>query len=156
MFSFKHADRMELGIATGAIIVGLFILGDSFVIKLGSGYDRIGPRFFPLVIATGLLVTGLMMLIEVLRGSNRREVEPVNLKSFGILLLGLVSCILLLKPAGFIIAASIQFWLIARAFNSTRTLRDAVIAVILSASVYFIFTRGLGLVLPQGIFTGLF
>ena len=156
MFSFKHADRMELGIATGAIIVGLFILGDSFVIKLGSGYDRIGPRFFPLVIATGLLVTGLMMLIEVLRGINRREVEPVNLKSFGTLLLGLVSCILLLKPAGFIIAASIQFWLIARAFKSTRTVRDAVIAVILSASVYFIFTRGLGLVLPQGILTGLF
>jgi len=156
MFSFKHADRMELGIATGAIIVGLFILGDSFVIKLGSGYDRIGPRFFPLVIATGLLVTGLMMLIEVLRGINRREVEPVNLKSFGTLLLGLVMCILLLKPAGFIIAASIQFWLIARAFKSTRTVRDAVIAVILSASVYFIFTRGLGLVLPQGILTGLF
>ena len=156
MFSFKHADRMELGIATGAIIVGLFILGDSFVIKLGSGYDRIGPRFFPFVIATGLLVTGLMMLIEVLRGINRREVEPVNLKSFCMLLMGLVSCILLLKPAGFIIAASIQFWLIARAFNSTRTVRDAVIAVILSASVYFIFTRGLGLVLPQGILTGLF
>ena len=156
MFSFKHADRMELGIATGAIIVGLFILGDSFVIKLGSGYDRIGPRFSPLVIATGLLVTGLMMLIEVLRGINRREVEPVNLKSFGTLLLGLVSCILLLKPAGFIIAASIQFWLIARAFKSTRTVRDAVIAVILSTSVDFIFTRGLGLVLPQGILTGLF
>ena len=156
MFSFKHADRMELGIATGAIIVGLFILGDSFVIKLGSGYDRIGPRFSPLVIATGLLVTGLMMLIEVLSGINRREVEPVNLKSFGTLLLGLVSCILLLKPAGFIIAASIQFWLIARAFKSSRTVRDAVIAVILSASVYFIFTRGLGLVLPQGILTGLF
>jgi len=156
MFSFKHADRMELGLATGAIIVGLFILGDSFVIKLGSGYDRIGPRFFPFVIATGLLVTGLMMLIEVLRGSNPREVEPVNLKSFGILLLGLVSCILLLKPAGFIIAASIQFWLIARAFNSTRGLRDAFIAVILSASVYFIFTRGLGLVLPKGVFAGLF
>jgi putative tricarboxylic transport membrane protein len=156
MFSFKHADRMELGVAVSAIVVGLFILFDSFVIKLGSGYDRIGPRFFPFVIATGLLVTGLMMLVEVLRGIHRREIEPVNLKSFGTLLLGLASCILLLKPAGFIIAGAVQFWLIARAFNSTRGVRDAVIAVILSASVYFIFTRGLGLVLPQGLLTGLF
>jgi len=152
----QRADRMELGIATGAMLAGLFILVDSFGIKLGSGYDRIGPRFFPYVVASGLLITGVMMLVEVLRRTGPRDVEPLNKLAFTILLTGLVSCVLLLKPAGFIIAAIIQFCLIARAFGSTRPVRDVLIAILLSISVYFIFTSGLGLVLPSGIFTGLF
>ncbi len=156
MYSFKSADRMELGIALASILFGLFLLADSFTIKLGSGYDHIGPRFFPFVISTGLLVTGILMLLEVLSGTSHREAEPVNLSAFGILIFGLVSCLLLLKPAGFIIACSIQFWLIARAFSAGDSLRNAITGVVLSICVYFIFTRGLGLVLPRGILAGLF
>jgi putative tricarboxylic transport membrane protein len=156
MQAIKRADRMELGIATGAMALGLFILVDSLTIKLGSGYDRIGPRFFPYVVAAGLLITGGMMIVEVLRGISLRDEEPLNKASFVLLISGLLSCVLLLKPAGFIVAAVIQFWLIARAFGSTRPVRDLITAVLLSVSVYFIFTNGLGLVLPTGIFTGLF
>ena len=155
MLSIKQANKMELGIAAGAILLGLFILLDSFAIKLGSGYDRIGPRFFPYVVAIGLIVTGGMMLAEILRGSIQHDSEKLNLHSFGILVCGLVICILLLKPAGFIIAASVQFWLIARAFSPENPVRDAITAVLLSISVYFIFTHGLGLVLPRGILSGL-
>ncbi len=151
----KSVDKMELGIASGAILLGLFILFDSLGIKLGSGYDRIGPRFFPYVVASGLLISGALMLVEILRSSVRHEAESLNKTSFVILLSGLVSCLILLKPAGFIVAATVQFWLIARAFSNANPLRDAIIAALLSISVYFIFTSGLGLVLPRGILTGL-
>lgn len=156
MYSIKSADRMELGVSVASILFGLFLLADSFTIKLGSGYDHIGPRFFPFVISIGLLVTGFVMLLEVLAGISRREAERINLSAFGILIFGLVICLLLLKPAGFVIACSIQFWLIARAFSAADGLRNAITAVVLSISVYFIFTRGLGLVLPRGILAGLF
>jgi len=57
----------------------------------------------------------------------------------------------LLERAGFVIASSVQFWLAARAFHSNRPARDAVVGVLLSAIVYFAFSRLLGLTLPAGI-----
>lgn len=149
------ADRMELGIAIATILIGLFILADSFGIKLGSGYDHIGPRFFPYLVSAGLLLTGVLMLIEVL-GKSVITTEAVEWKPFFILCMSLVASLLLLKPAGFILAAAVQFWLVARAFNSRRTWRDAVIALVLSIIVYNVFTHGLGLVLPGGLLAGLF
>lgn len=155
MQAFKTVNKMELGIAAGAILLGLVILIDSLTIKLGSGYDRIGPRFFPYVVAAGLLISGSLMIAELLLDSVRRDTEPLNKTSLFILISGLVLCIILLKPAGFIIAATVQFWLVARAFSNANPLRDAITAVLLSISVYFIFTRGLGLVLPLGMLAGL-
>lgn len=155
MRPLNNTERMELGVATGAVLIGLFILGDSSTIKLGSGYDHIGPRFFPYIVSIGLLLTGFLMLIEVLRKSGREAVS-VGWKSFFILLLALVVCLILLQPAGFMLAAAVQFWLVARAFNSTHPWRDAVVAVLLSVIVYIVFTRGLGLVLPRGLLAGLF
>jgi putative tricarboxylic transport membrane protein len=63
--------------------------------------------------------------------------------------------VLLLMPAGFIIAATVLFVLVARAFSSRRMLRDAVAGLLLALIVYFSFTAGLGLVLPKGILAGL-
>jgi len=61
----------------------------------------------------------------------------------------------LLERAGFIFTAAVLFWLVARAFESTRPWRDAVAGVLLSVFVYVVFTRGLGLVLPGGLLEGL-
>lgn len=155
MRAFRTADRMGLGIAAGAVLIGLFILFDSLGIRLGSGYDRIGPRFFPWIVAAGLLVTGGLMLFELLRKAEPTAREPLVRSSLITLLMALFVCILLLETAGFIIAASVQFWLIARAFHSDRPRRDAVVAVLLSTGVYFVFTQGLGLVLPRGLLAGL-
>lgn len=150
-----NADRMELGIAVATILIGLFILSDSFGIKLGSGYDHIGPRFFPYMVSAGLLLTGVLMFIEVLFKSVITT-EAIDWKPFFILCMALAACLLLLKPAGFILAAAVQFWLVARAFNSRRTWRDVVVALLLAVVVYVVFTHGLGLVLPGGFLAGLF
>jgi putative tricarboxylic transport membrane protein len=54
--------------------------------------------------------------------------------------------------AGFIIASTLLFVMIARGFGSRQPVRDAVIAVVLAAVVFFLFTLGLGLSLPKGPF----
>jgi len=46
----------------------------------------------------------------------------------------------------------VLFVLIARGFGSRRLVRDAIIAVVLSTVVFFIFTLALGLSLPKGPF----
>ena len=145
-------DRAELAVAAAAIALGVFVFSGSSSISLGSGYDRIGPRFFPYSVALGLVLSGALLA----RGAWRRTPpkaeahHPTHWPALGLLTLGLGSSLLLLERAGFILTSAVLFWLVARAFESRRPIRDAVIGVLLSVFVYAAFTRGLGLVLPGG------
>ena len=55
------ADRAELAVALCTVLLGVLIFGGTFLIGLGAGYDRIGPRFFPLVVAAGLVFSGSVL-----------------------------------------------------------------------------------------------
>ncbi|MFN8059097.1 MAG: tripartite tricarboxylate transporter TctB family protein [Vicinamibacterales bacterium] len=66
------------------------------------------------------------------------------------IVLSLVAFLTLALRAGFIVAAALQFWLAARAFESRRPLRDLLVAVFLAVVVYVAFAKGLGLNLPSG------
>ncbi len=144
--------------ALTAIALGLFILARSFSISLGTGYDRIGPRFFPWVVAAGLILSGSLLAWGAGR-RDRSSFGDVRLQTswpaVGILSLALGSSVALLERAGFILTAALLFWLVARAFESRRPWRDAVVGALLSVFVYLAFTRGLGLVLPRGLLDGL-
>lgn len=61
---------------------------------------------------------------------------------------------LLLEPAGWIIAAAILFWAIARSMGSTRPLFDLTVALTFSSLVYIAFAVLLGLNLPSGVLGG--
>jgi len=50
------------------MVSGLLVLAGSFAIDFGAGYDRIGPRFFPWVVAAGLLVSGGTLAWGVAKG----------------------------------------------------------------------------------------
>ncbi len=64
--------------------------------------------------------------------------------------LGLVVFVAALNAAGFIAAGAVLFVCVASAFGSRRWLRDGLTGVILCASVYVLFTHGLGVALPAG------
>jgi putative tricarboxylic transport membrane protein len=152
-------SRTEASLAAAVVVVGLLLLAGVPGIGPGAGYDRIGPRFFPVVTATGMILLGAVLAISARR--RRPPVEcsadttPLNWKPFGYFALAFLLFIALLEPAGFAIAAALQFWLVARAFRSQRPARDVLVAVVLSLIVYLAFSRGLGLPLPAGILEGL-
>jgi putative tricarboxylic transport membrane protein len=68
----------------------------------------------------------------------------------GFVSLGVVADVVLLEPAGFIVASSILFVCTARGFGSRRWARDAFLGLALSTGAYFLFTRALSLSLPAG------
>ncbi len=147
---------------TVAALGGLLALGLSGI-SFGAGYDRIGPRFFPYVVAVGLLVLGGWFLAA---GFLRKQAAPLTTSETGMeapvnwtpliyLALALILNLLLLDRAGFVIASAIQFWLVARAFGSRRLFRDVFVAVMLSVICFVAFSRGLGLTLPSGILEGI-
>jgi putative tricarboxylic transport membrane protein len=72
--------------------------------------------------------------------------------AFAVISVGVVLHMAIIGWAGFIIASTVLFVLIARGFGSRRLVRDAIIAVVLSTVVFFIFTLALGLSLPKGPF----
>jgi putative tricarboxylic transport membrane protein len=152
---------VEIGVALCGLALGLFVLAGSFSIGLGAGYDRIGPRFFPYLIAAGALFSGALLLKEALgRGKPSRPPGDSRASRAGgsvavTLGLALASGVLLLERAGFVLTAALLFWLVARAFASGSPLRDAAVGLALSVASYLAFTRGLGLALPGGLLGGL-
>jgi putative tricarboxylic transport membrane protein len=154
------------GIALVDVCIGLAIVALGAVLALGlgnisfgAGYDRIGPRFFPYVIASGLLVLGAWFLVSgFLRHSTQRQTAStyaVNWRAIGCLGAALVLTLLLLERGGFVIACSIQFWFVARAFGSRRPVRDGLAAIALSLVCFIAFSKGLGLTLPSGVLEGI-
>ena len=153
----------DLALALGVTTLGgLFLLG-TLQIQASTGYSQVGPRFFPYVIATGLLTVGLLLTIDALRGSRAQPAAeedadpnaPNNYTAMGWITLGILLDMLLMNTGGFVLASTALFWCVARGFQSKKPLRDLAVAVIVAVLVHVVFTRGLGLTLPAGILKGL-
>src|SRR5689334_5365569 len=106
--------KTDLCIAAATLALGAALALGLRGISVGAGYDRIGPRFFPYVIAFGLLIIGVYFLIAGLTRHEGpalpSEVPAVNWASFGYMAASLILTLLLLERAGFVIACAIQFW----------------------------------------------
>jgi putative tricarboxylic transport membrane protein len=162
-------NKDQRGIVKMEVYIGLTVVGLGAVlalglsdINLGAGYDRIGPRFFPYVVAIGLFFLGGWFLVSGLLhrhadGSQGGGTQAAAANLFPVVYLAaaLIANLLLLERAGFVIASAIQFWLVARAFGSRRVLRDAIVAVLLALTCFIAFSNGLGLSLPSGILEGI-
>jgi putative tricarboxylic transport membrane protein len=63
---------------------------------------------------------------------------------------------LLMRPAGFVIASAVLFVAVTYAFGSRRPVLNAAVGLALCAATYVAFTFGLGLGLPAGVLGRLF
>ncbi|MGH6898671.1 MAG: tripartite tricarboxylate transporter TctB family protein [Geminicoccaceae bacterium] len=141
----------EAILALSVLLLGVLVAIETALLRTGPGYSAIGPKLFPWLVAAGLVLVGLALLREAQSG----EVEHpagFELDAPPLLLVtgGLVAQMLLMNPAGFVIASTLLFVAVARSFGSRRLVRDAAIGLVLGAAIYVAFTRGLGLALPAG------
>ena len=150
----------EMLISLALVVLGAFVVYETTSITEGGGYAQIGPRLFPYIVGAGLTLCGAVLGWQALRGGWRnvpldREGHAVpDWSAFIIISVGAILHMALIAWAGFIIVSTLLFALIARAFGSRRTVRDALIGIALSVAVFLIFTVGLGLNLPKGPFGG--
>jgi len=124
--------------------------------KFASGQEsvRTTPEPYPWLVIAGLLITGALLVREVVRSPSAPDaVRPPRAP---VLLLAAASALhlLLLERAGFVIAATLLFWLASRAFDPRHPWRDGLFAVAVSASAYVLFARVLHLSLPAGVLAG--
>lgn len=138
---------------------GVYLYWGASNIRVLPVYSRIGPRFFPYLVAGAALVCAVLLLIEALRG--RRSLPEAgedvdlsvrdNLRPVLVIAVGLALGALLMKPAGFVIAATLIFIAVALAFDGRNYLRIVTVGFVLSLTCYLSFTRLLDLTLPAGI-----
>jgi putative tricarboxylic transport membrane protein len=125
---------------------------ETALLKVAPTQAAIGPRLFPFLVATGLIVVGALVLREALFGHIAHEQRGIELDWLAVAFVsaGLVAQMLLLEWIGWIPATTLLFVAAARAFGSRRLLIDAVIGVVLTSLAFVIFNYGLGLSLPIG------
>jgi len=137
------------------IAVGLVLLWQIFEIP-AEGFGMQGPRFFPAVVVAiwlGLAVIYLAQHVVSLRrsGPGLPAARFDRAGPMGLLVLILVVYAFALDPLGYWIATSLLFIASARTLGSRRLRRDVIIGVALSLVVYLLFTRALGVRLPEGV-----
>ncbi len=150
----------ELLLSLGLVALGAYVVFGTGGIAESRSYAQIGPRLFPYLIGAGLTLCGAVLAWHALTGGWRNlpfgqegHAAP-DWPAFAIVSAGIVLHMVIIGWAGFIIASTLLFVLIARGFGSRRPGRDAIVAVLLAVAVFFIFTLGLGLNLPRGPFGG--
>lgn len=145
--------------ALGVLALGGYFLQGAFKVRLLSGYDRVGPRFFPYLVAGGLLLCGTLLLVQALRGHGAspeatEDVDtqaPADWKPVLVLSVALLADILLIERLGFVLSSTLLFWGVCLGFGSRRYLRDISSGLVLALTAYLTFTRLLDLNLPAGI-----
>ncbi len=148
----------HLAIAAGVAAIGLFILVGAFFLPAGGGYAQVGPGVVPRVVGIGLIVIGGFLIREALTGGFRgvdEEAErklPMDWLSFAWVTGGIFVYGIFVEIAGFILASTALFVMVARGFNSRRYLMNAIGGIVLAIGIFAIFTYGLGLSLPKGVF----
>ena len=100
---------------------------------------------------TALLV-GVALLYRARAGAVAQPVGfDLDLPPTLAITAGLVLQMVLMRPAGFVLATTVLFVAVAYALGSRRFLLNAAVGVVLCTVTYVAFTRGLGLVLPAGV-----
>ena len=140
------------------VFIGSFVIYETRGIAETQGYSQVGPRLFPYIIGTGLTLCGAVLGWHAISGGWRDVPldegghDAPDWMAWAIISIGIVLHMVLIGWAGFIIASTLMFVLIARGFGSKRAVRDLLIGLVLAVAAYFLFTRALGLRLPPGPF----
>jgi putative tricarboxylic transport membrane protein len=141
----------EAVVAGFILLLGLYVAVETAMLRTGPGYAAIGPKLFPWLVAAGLLVVGVALLYEARAGAVAQPAGfDLDLPPAVAVTAGLVLQMVLMKPAGFVIATAVLFVAVAYALGSRRIVLNTAVGLVLCAVTYLAFTRGLGLALPAG------
>jgi len=149
----------ELVLSVAVLVLGIAVGVGTTMLSGAGGYARVGPNVAPAVVAAGLVLLGLWLLYETVTGGWRNAIpneaeargeHRFHIPAFIWVSIGLITQLLLIHQAGFVIAQALLFGCVARGFGSTRSVRDLAIGIILALAVFLFFVKFLNVNLPAG------
>lgn len=141
----------------GGMLLGLSVLGLGIFVAVGTWMmpepamaSAVGPKDFPVLIASGLIIIGGLLLREAFVRKTEEEAVELDWRAIGLVLGALLVQLLLLGLLGWISATAFLFMMTARAFGSRRVWVDMLIGAALAGIIFVVFDYGLDLDLPLG------
>jgi putative tricarboxylic transport membrane protein len=137
------------------VLIGLFALWEGS--KMPSDIVmKIGPSYFPSILATLLIVFSAILVINALRGCSKGTVEPFRLSDQGVrrglvtLAAAFVFCAVL-DPLGFLLT-SVIFLVFMIWFLGKRGAVALIVApLVVTVATWLLFEKVLYLSLPAGV-----
>lgn len=157
-----HVDRAQYGLAALLAVVGAYTIYDATTLRLGFG-DPVGPRTFPYVIGTVMLVLSVLLAVATARG-DRGEAEggedvDLTAKADWLTVLKLVAVLVFTIATvdwlGWAITGAVLFAGSAWSLGSRTLVRDVIVGAVLSVGSWYAFYSGLGIALSPGILDGI-
>lgn len=155
---------IELAVAIGVILVAIGIIWLAQDFRAPRSV-RVSPRVFPQLVGTGMLLVGVWYVIDVVRspralsaGEDSEDVDinaDVSWLTLSLLAVALTAFALLVKPAGFAIAAATMFAISSTAMGSKNIVLNILIGLGLGVAVFLVFDTWLGVRLPEGWLSGI-
>ncbi len=150
------------------LLLGLGLGGGALGISSEAGYGGVGPNFFPWVSAVALTICGAWIIWEARSGGFREMDEPSGAArgywpGFIWVSIGLLANAALITNIGFILSCTLCYLLAVQGLrrasgqdcNTARVwITDAVTGVLISAPVFWMFTKFLAINLPGITSTG--
>ena len=163
MTKVTRAVVAEAVFALGFLLLGLFVLYDAFTLEEPGVYSVVSPKSFEYIFGGFATVVGGLLILEVSRGKYGvaegtepgQEFLPPDVKTMSIVIGSMLLHIFLIEPAGYIAAATLTFYGVSFAFGSRKFIKDIALAFIFAVVVYFVFSKGLRIFLPDGFFENL-
>jgi putative tricarboxylic transport membrane protein len=150
---FRWLDRYLAGDEFAAFAVAEERRVRAVLRELGTGAAPTGRTLgaYPILVLVGLAIFGTAALVTRRRSHDGERAPAPHWRSLLSIAGGATSLLVLAEPLGFVVAAAVLFWLVARAFDARHALRDGIAAVCVAATAYVLFTYALDLPLPAGI-----
>jgi len=149
----------ELFAALGLAAVGVFVLVDTSTITVPQGSSSVGPRFFPYVIGGALVLVGLALAVAVARGDCGAVEEgedidtsrPADWRTLGMIAGTFAAYVVLVQPLGYLLSTILLFAGTSWALGARGWRKLVLISVLVPFAAFMLFTRGLGIYLPNGV-----
>ena len=142
-------DRV-LGVS--ALIFAALITALGYDLEPPFSYEPVGPRAFPLLIALIIALCGLRLL---LKGGG---IVEANTRGANVRIMAMVACLagyaFLFQWIGFVSATILMVAFIGRLFGA-RWMQAIIGGIVMSVGLFYLFDKGLDVVLPSGILGGL-
>ncbi|GGS58447.1 membrane protein [Planobispora rosea] len=154
--------RPELVMALVVLGLGVFVIAGTADVTAAGSALGLGPRFFPVLVGSALLLIGAFYVLDVVRGGHGdpEESEDVDSgarpdwKTVALLSVIFLAFAGLVDLLGWIIAGALLFFGLAVTLGAEHRLRAGAIAIVLSTLSYLAFVKGLGVTLPAGLLSG--
>ena len=155
-------DAGQVAIGLGALGVAVVLAVGAWQIPSAAGYSGVGPDFLPWLMCAAMAVCGALLVWQALRGGWRHVETPSGAergdwRALAWVAGGVVANASLITTIGFVLSCTLCYALAVRGLRLSEgragggaraTFIDLVTGVLISAPVFWVFTKVLAVNLP--------